>query len=46
MREYYTQLYENLGEMDNFLVTVNYQNQSKRKMENLTKPVAITETRR
>lgn len=30
MREYYTQLCENLREMDGFLVTVNYQNQSKK----------------
>lgn len=40
------QLCENLGEMDNFLVTVNYQNQSKKKMENLNRPITITEIRR
>lgn len=40
------QLCENLREMDNFLLIVNYQNQPKKKMENFNRPITVEEIRR
>ena len=47
IRDYYQQLYankmDNLEEMDKFLEKYNYQNWTRKKLENLNRPIMSTE---